>query len=150
MHRRWAILLTATTMSLTILTGAGPASAAAATTTCGSGYRLVDTYYKANDSSDRVDLEAALYYSATARRNCLIVNHYGAWRGHRGASLAQIRPSGAAWPACNSVGCDKGEYAYYAGPVYTPSGVDMSHRCVDLRGTTAYDTYIVKTRVHCG
>jgi hypothetical protein len=130
-----------------------PRATVAATATanlCGSSYRLIDKYYKANDSSDRVDLEAALYYSASAKRNCLIVSHYGAWRGYKGSSLAMIRPHGSAWPKCNSTGCDKGEYAYYAGPVYTPAGVDMSHKCVDFAGTTAYDTYIVKSKVHCG
>lgn len=144
---------------LAVGSGSGTASAspmstaAAATTTpnlCGSSYALIDTYYKRNDSSDRTDLQAALYFSAKTKRNCFIVSHYGAWRGHKGASLATIRPKGAAWPKCNSTGCDKGEYAYYAGPVYTPAGVDMSHRCVDFSGTTAYDTYITKYGVHCG
>ena len=63
---------------------------------------------------------------------------------------AKIRPSGFSWPSCpSSTGCDGGFYRYYAGPVYTPSGVDMTHRCIDVSGVVDWASRSL-SRIHCG
>lgn len=117
---------------------------------CGSSYALVGHHPVGNQYTDRIDMYLDVYYSSTARRNCLVANHSGDAYGEYRNSLAKIRPSGYAWPACPSVGCDQGNYAYYAGPVYTPAGVDMSHRCVDFGGMAGIQVDKILYNQHCG
>ena len=117
---------------------------------CGSGYVLVEEYSAYNDVTDKLELYADLYYSSSARRNCLIASHAGALYGKSAYTLASIWPAGYTEPSCNSLGCDIGNYEYYAGPVYTPAGVDMSGRCVSFYAAVGANTYKVKRNVHCG
>ncbi|MEO3928823.1 hypothetical protein ABGB07_33940 [Micromonosporaceae bacterium B7E4] len=117
---------------------------------CGSSYALVGHHPVGNQITDKIDMYLDVYYSSTARRNCLVANHSGDAYGQTRYSLAKIRPSGSAWPACPSVGCDQGNYAYYAGPVYTPAGVDMSHRCVDIAGMAGIQVDKILYNQHCG
>lgn len=117
---------------------------------CGSGYVLVEEYSAYNDVTDKLELYADLYYSSSAKRNCLVAQHAGDLYGRAANTKAAIWPASYNAPACNSVGCDSGTYSYYAGPVYTPAGVDMSSRCVNFDATVGANTYKVKRNVHCG
>jgi hypothetical protein len=117
---------------------------------CGSSYTLVTHYPVGNQATDQINMYLDVYYSSTARRNCLVANHAGSAYGSNLYSLAKIRPSGWSWPACPSVGCDQGYYTYYAGPVYTPSGVDMSTRCVDVAGMAGTQTDKILYGINCG
>ncbi|MEV6851222.1 hypothetical protein [Actinoplanes sp. NPDC051411] len=141
---------------------AGPASAQAASTTrtgmvaalaggpCGSSYSLVTHYGEHSQATGELNMYLDVYYSSTAKRNCLVTNHAGSAYGQVLDTLARIRPSGSSWPSCPSVGCDEGNYRYYAGPVYTPAGVDMSHRCVDVAGLVGIQTDRVLSGINCG
>jgi hypothetical protein len=139
---------------------ASPASAQANSTTltgmalssgpCGSSYSLVTHYGENSQATGEINMYLDVYYSSTAKRNCLVANHAGSAYGASLDSLARIRPSGSSWPACPSVGCDEGNYRYYAGPVYTPAGVDMSHRCVDVAGLAGIQTDRILYGINCG
>jgi len=117
---------------------------------CGSGYALVEKYSAYNDVTDKLEMYAELYYSSGARRNCLVASHAGASVGKATYTVAAIWPANYAVPACNSVGCDTGTYSQYAGPVYTPAGVNMSGRCVNFEAAVGANTYMVRRNVHCG
>ena len=133
---------------------AAPASAQAGSTLaggpCGSSYSLVTHYPVNSQATGEINMYLDVYYSSTAKRNCLVANHAGSAYGENLNSLAKIRPSGSSWPACPSVGCDQGYYSYYAGPVYTPAGVDMSHRCVDVGGLAGIQTDKILYGINCG
>jgi hypothetical protein len=116
---------------------------------CGSSYTLAGVHRVFNQHTDRHDLDMEVYWSSTTKRNCLISRHVGDAYGQARDSLAKIRPSGSAWPACPSVGCDRGNYAYYAGPVYTPAGVNMTGRCVDIAGTAGIQVDKILYNKHC-
>lgn len=114
---------------------------------CGSSYRHVGHY--AIGSSPALGF-MDVYWSSTARRNCLVVNHSSATWGTSLYTQARIRPSGFSWPSCpSSTGCDAGFFRYYAGPVYTPQGVNMSNRCIDIQGAVDWSS-ASRTRIHCG
>src|SRR5512142_587501 len=87
-----------------------PSAANAASNLCGSSYDHVGHYWKGNDATDKLALYADVYYSSSAKRNCLVISHAGGEYGVASYTLAQIRPSGSAWPSCPSVGCDSGTY----------------------------------------
>jgi hypothetical protein len=151
MRARIASVLAASAItSAGLLAGAHPATAAVSGGECGGGYSLVGLYKVGNQHTDRIDLHMEVYYSATAKRNCLISRHVGDAYGEVRETHARIRPSGAAWPSCNSIGCDYGDYAYYAGPVYTPAGVDMSRRCVDIAGYAGIQVDQILYNKNCG
>ena len=79
-----------------------------------------------------------------------MTNHAGPTYGVRTYTEARIRPSGFSWPSCpSSTGCDGGLYRYYAGPVYTPAGVDMTNRCIDISGWVDWVSRSLG-RIHCG
>lgn len=138
---------------------AAPASAAGDSTSspggfttmagpCGSSYSLIGHY--PITASGKTVAYMDVYWSSSARRNCMVTNHTGSTYGTSLYTQATIRPSGFAWPSCpNSTGCDGAFYRYYAGPVYTPTGVDMSRRCLDVKGTIDW-TSGSRTRIHCG
>lgn len=114
---------------------------------CGSSYRHIG-HYSIGSSPTLAYLD--VYWSATAKRNCLVTNHTGPTYGVSLYTQATIRPTGYAWPGCpSSTGCDAGRYSYYAGPVYTPAGVDMSNRCIDITGAIDWEQRTL-TRIHCG
>lgn len=129
-------------------TVAGDDRMALAAGPCGSSYRHIGHY--AIGSSPVIGY-MDVYWSSTAKRNCMVTNHAGPTYGVRLYTQATIKPHGSAyaWPACPSVGCDDGRYSYYAGPVYTPAGVDMSNKCVDIKGAIDW-TQASRTRIHCG
>lgn len=113
---------------------------------CGGSYSHIGHYAIASPARGYMDV----YWSSSTRRNCLVVNHTGATWGVSLYTEARIRPSGHSWPSCpSSTGCDAGFYRYYAGPVYTPSGVDMSRRCLDIQGAVDWATSS-RSRIHCG
>ena len=100
---------------------------------CGSSYTHVGHHPISGGGRTLGYLD--VYWSWSTKRNCLVTNHSGPTYGVSLYTEARIRPSGYSWPSCpSSTGCDGGFYRYYAGPVYTPSGVDMTHRCVDISG----------------
>lgn len=158
MQVRRAFFVAAAAIALAI--GLVPTAAATSTTPaggagvlggeCGSSYKLVGLHPVGNQHTDKIDLHMEVYYSSTAKRNCLISRHVGDAYGEKRDTMARIRPSGWAWPTCQSVGCDRGNYAYYAGPVYTPAGVDMSNRCVDITGTAGIQVDKILYKLHCG
>jgi hypothetical protein len=115
---------------------------------CGSSYTHVGHYPIPRTGTALAHLD--VYWSSSARRNCLVVNHAGPTYGVRLYTEARIRPSGSSWPSCpSSVGCDGGFYSFYAGPVYTPSGVNMSNRCIDVSGVIDWQSRTM-SRIHCG
>lgn len=112
---------------------------------CGSSYTHIGHY---GLDSGRAYMD--VYFSWSTKRNCLVVNHAGSWYGRTAFTEARIWPSGWSKPSCpSSTGCDAGNYRYYAGPVYTPSGVDMTNRCISIEGWMR-DVQRVLTRIHCG
>ncbi|MGC5305815.1 hypothetical protein [Micromonospora zamorensis] len=127
-----------------------PTSAAQAAGPCGSSYTLVFSHREHNQGTGWLQMELAVYWSSTSKRNCLVVNHLGQSYGTSMYTLAKIRPSGYSWPACPSTGCDEGDYRYYAGPVYTPAGLNMSGRCVDVAGMVGVQADRIKYNIACG
>jgi hypothetical protein len=121
------------------LSGGGP---------CGSAYTHIGHYPIKSGGTTFAHLD--VYWSWSSRRNCLVTNHYGSTYGVSLYTEAKIRPTGWSWPSCpNSTGCDGGFYSYYAGPVYTPSGVNMTNRCIDISGWIA-EVNRTLTKIHCG
>lgn len=115
---------------------------------CGSSYTWIGNYKI--PSSGTIYAELNVYWSSTTKRNCLTVNHAGSTYGVSMFTQARIRPSGSSWPSCpSSTGCDAGFYKYRAGPVYTPAGVDMSGRCIDINGVIDWRSRTLYWR-HCG
>ena len=115
---------------------------------CGSSYSHIGHY--AIPSSGTAHAYMDVYWSWTTKRNCLVVNHAGPAYGVSLYTEAKIRPSGRSWPSCpSSVGCDGGFYSYYAGPVYTPSGLDMTNRCIDISGWIDWRNRTM-SKIHCG
>jgi len=115
---------------------------------CGSSYAHIGHY--AIGSSSQTIGYLDVYWSSSTKRNCLVTNHSGPTYGVSLYTEARIRPSGFSWPRCpSSTGCDGGFYRYYAGPVYTPAGVDMTHRCVDISGVVDWSSRSL-SRIHCG
>ncbi|HEU0214266.1 MAG TPA: hypothetical protein VFR13_09295 [Jiangellaceae bacterium] len=114
---------------------------------CGSSYTHIGHYpIRSTVTVGYLDV----YWSWTAKRNCLVTNHAGPTYGVRTYTEARIRPSGFSWPHCpSSTGCDGGLYRYYAGPVYTPAGVDMTNRCIDVSGWVDWVSRTL-SRIHCG
>ncbi|WP_198663902.1 hypothetical protein [Jiangella endophytica] len=120
---------------------------AAAAGPCGSSYRHIGHY---PIGSSPVLGYMDVYWSSTAKRNCMVVNHATATYGTKLYTEASIWPHGSSPPSCpKSVGCDGGMYSYYAGPVYTPAGVNMSNRCLNIKGVVDWTT-ATRTRIHCG
>lgn len=117
---------------------------------CGSSYVLLRSYPIYDDVFDKLSGYHEVYWSSAAKRNCLVTSHSSRYWGVSINTKAAIRPSGWSWPRCNSVGCDEGVYKYYAGPVYTPSGVDMSDRCIDITGFVGIQSHLQLQRIHCG
>jgi hypothetical protein len=115
---------------------------------CGSSYSHIGHY--AISGSGKTVGYLDVYWSSSTKRNCLVTNHSGSTYGVSLYTEARIRPSGFNWPSCpSSTGCDAGFYKYYAGPVYTPAGVDMTNRCVDVRGVVDWLSRTLY-RIHCG
>ena len=122
-------------------------NAAALSSPCGSSYALIGHYpIRGTVTVGYLDV----YWSWNSKRNCLVTNHSGPTYGVSLYTEAKIRPSGFSWSSCpSSTGCDGGFYRYYAGPVYTSSGVDMTHRCIDVSGVIDWVSRSL-TRIHCG
>jgi hypothetical protein len=114
---------------------------------CGSSYTHIGHYpIRSTVTVGYLDV----YWSWSTKRNCLVTNHAGPTYGVRTYTEARIRPSGFSWPSCpSSTGCDGGLYRYYAGPVYTPAGVDMTSRCIDISGWVDWVSRTL-SRIHCG
>jgi hypothetical protein len=133
---------------------------ASASGECGSSYGLVGSYRVQNDITDAHEGTMEIYYSSSLKRNCAIMRHAGRMLGRQASfptgTLAEIRASGGSWQNCpagvttHKTQCDRGEYSFYAGPVYTPSGVNMSGRCIDFTGMVGLQSHISRSRVHCG
>jgi hypothetical protein len=127
-------------------TVAGDDRMALAAGPCGSSYRHIGHYAIGSPARAYMDV----YWSSTTKRNCMVTNHTGATYGVRLYTEAQIWRSTDPPPDCpSSVGCDGGRYSYYAGPVYTPAGVDMSNACISIKGWIDSQSRTL-TRIHCG
>jgi hypothetical protein len=67
-----------------------------------------------------------------------------------GLAIARCLPTDPSrGKAVKAVPRDGGFYSYYAGPVYTPSGVDMTKRCIDISGWIDWRNRTL-TKRHCG
>lgn len=125
---------------------------------CGSTYSLVGFYPRQNDITDELEGHMEIYYSSTLKRNCAIMRHAGHMWGKSTSfptgTFVEIRASGGSWQNCSfgqhKTQCDRGGYSFYAGPVYTPSGVNMSGRCIDFNGNVGLQTHIERRNKHCG
>jgi hypothetical protein len=123
---------------------------------CGSSYSHIGHYRIPRQTQYALRGYLDVYWSSTTKRNCLVTNKGGSTYGVGTYTYALIKPSGFVWPNCPSYGCDKGVYFYYAGPVYTPSGKDMSNECIDISGgvslTTSTSGLASRTEfgIHCG
>ncbi|WP_205856869.1 hypothetical protein [Phytoactinopolyspora endophytica] len=115
---------------------------------CGSSYNHAG-HYPIEASGTTIGY-MDVYFSWHTRRNCLVTSHGGPAYGIRAYTEARIRPSGSSWPSCpSSPGCDGDFYSFYAGPVYTPMGVDMTGRCIDITAAVEW-TSQAHSGVHCG
>lgn len=115
---------------------------------CGSSYTHVGHYPITSSGTTLGYFD--VYWSSSDKRNCLVTNHSEETHGTSLYTQATIRPSGSNWPGCpSSAGCDGDHYSFYAGPVYTPAGVDMSQRCLDITGGVDWAERTM-TKIHCG
>lgn len=113
---------------------------------CGSSYRHIGHYSIGSPVKAYMDV----YWSSTTKRNCMVTNHAASTYGIKLYTEAQIWYPGGSAPDCpSSLNCDGDFYRYYAGPVYTPAGVDMSNRCVHIKGWIANQSRTL-TNIHCG
>jgi hypothetical protein len=116
---------------------------------CGSSYSLIDTYPIAYGSTTYGRVE--LYWSPTAKRNCALTVGSGATYGWKGFKAIEVCPHGAAVSLC---GEEHGDFLYYAGPVYTKAGYNMSGKCIDVVGIIEHPNGTSAdgggVRVHCG
>ncbi|MGH8774144.1 MAG: hypothetical protein ACRDWI_02895 [Jiangellaceae bacterium] len=156
MRRIIAVIATAfaVTMGLALPADAGgdstlpPGTFAPLAGPCGSSYSHIGHYAIGSHSNPLGYLD--VYWSWSTKRNCLVTNHSGSTYGVSLYTEARIRPSGFSWPSCpSSTGCDGGFYRYYAGPVYTPAGVNMTRRCIDISGVVDWTSRSL-SRIHCG
>lgn len=116
---------------------------------CGSSYSHIGHYGIKNGSGTTLAY-MDVYWSWSTKRNCLVTNHTGPTYGERAYTQATIKPTGRSWPSCpSSTGCDGGMYSYYAGPVYTPRGVDMTNRCINIKGVIGWHERTLRKK-HCG
>jgi hypothetical protein len=109
------------------------ASPAAAVGPCGSSYSHIDRY-AINSATQGTGAYMDLYWSDSANRNCAVLNGTGKTYGFNGRKGILIYASGY----YSQYDQDDRDYSYYAGPVYTPSGVNMSGRCVNLEGIVEF------------
>ncbi|MFC4337743.1 hypothetical protein [Salininema proteolyticum] len=146
--KRLAVALAAiAAFSLSAVAIPGTASAAGP---CGSSYALVG-HYPIKDSYYGTVAYIDVYWSSTSKRNCAVTNGTGATYGlkrHKGVSINPSSSSGR-------VDSDSGAFSYYAGPVYTPRGYNLSGECIDVDGTVGLPggnevTGRYLSRVHCG
>ncbi|MEV3927702.1 hypothetical protein [Actinomadura coerulea] len=84
---------------------------ASASSPCGSAYSLIDVYALKNSAGTRKGT-LELYYSSSSRKNCVLTYGYGAWANTKNFKLAGIARYGQTFIS------DRGDYVYYAGPVY--------------------------------
>lgn len=158
MRRTVARLLVTTMLSAMAVVGFAPAANAGGE--CGSSYSLVGLYRLQNDMTDQHEGNLEIYYSSSLKRNCAIMRHAGHMYGKQTrfptGTFVEIRASGGSWQDCpdntttHKTQCDRGQYSYYAGPVYTPAGVNMAGRCIDFGGNVGLQTHIYRYKKHCG
>lgn len=109
---------------------------------CGADYWLIDTYPMKNNNG-AVKGHYNLYYNGT--RNCGVAECYtncGVTMPR--AAFIRVHSSWPDWDGVNS-----GNFAYYAGPVYSKPSAG---KCIDLQayfGVEASVAYVGRTTVHC-
>ncbi|GAA3709305.1 spore-associated protein A [Nonomuraea antimicrobica] len=113
---------------------ATPASAAGP---CGSGYTEIASYPITANFATKGYLE--VYYSAATQQNCALAVGTGDTYGKKTFKRVVIGLSTK--PATDE---DKGDFAYYAGPVY----VKAPGKCIDVEGYVE-DASAVGVSVHC-
>ncbi|WP_205324924.1 hypothetical protein [Glycomyces sp. YM15] len=145
--RRITGTLAALCLAVTALLATGSAATADVTAqanVCGSSFALIDSYYGSGNGHTAV---LRLYYSSTYKQNCAVMVKTNQ-TDHKDQVGVQIRPSGG------TVDSENDWFYSYAGPVYTPSSVNMSGKCVDVHGFVggAFEIFfqIEERGVHCG
>ncbi|MEU5994656.1 hypothetical protein ABZ806_37255 [Spirillospora sp. NPDC047418] len=99
------------------------ASAASASGPCGSGYYLIRSYpIKTSGGTRKGTLE--VFWNSGTRKNCVLTYGYGSWANTKNFKIAGIALHGESFKS------DRGDYTYYAGPVYQYA----PHQCIDVVG----------------
>jgi hypothetical protein len=113
------------------LVSATPAAAAASTpeAACGSGYKVLESRTVGFDkSTNKPAGRVSLLYNASNGYNCVVTMHINGYVGFGSLAEAGILVEGGSWKR------DKGEYSYYAGPVYAQA----ANKCVKYTGGIEY------------
>ncbi|OAH14179.1 acetyltransferase [Streptomyces jeddahensis] len=113
------------------LAGATPAAAAASTpeAVCGSGYSVLESRTLGVDrSTGKPAARVSLLYNASSGYNCVVTMHINGYVGLGATTEAGILVAGGTWKR------DKGDYSYYAGPVYAYA----PNKCVKYTGGIEY------------
>lgn len=121
---------------------------AAAAGPCGSSYAHVG-HYEFGPSATKDWGAIDVYWSSTAGRNCAVMNSTGDAYGVSGRKFVRIFPTSA--PKYHDY--DSGNYKYYAGPVYTPRGYNMSGKCITVEAgiwLSSGDAGLKLPGIHCG
>ncbi|MEV0646958.1 hypothetical protein AB0I28_17000 [Phytomonospora sp. NPDC050363] len=132
--------LTATVVTATPAAAVGP---------CGSSYSHIG-HYAVNSGSQGTGAYIDVYWSSSAQRNCAVLNGTGKTYGSGARKGILIWANGY----YDRYDQDDRDYKYYAGPVYTPSGINMSGRCINVEGIVEFPNGEIaaghRYNVHCG
>ncbi|MFC4337565.1 hypothetical protein [Salininema proteolyticum] len=144
-----AVLALASIVAAIGFTTVATAAPAAAAGPCGSSYAQVGHYPIKSSSFGTVGY-IDVYWSSTTQRNCAVMDSVGVSRGFARYKMALIYPSSSPREA----DIDAGDFKYYAGPVYTPRGYNMSGECITVKGAVKMPDGSAPDRqlsnVHCG
>ncbi|WP_326602517.1 MULTISPECIES: acetyltransferase [unclassified Streptomyces] len=127
----YSIGVTLGLLGAAVLAGATPAAAAASTpqAACGSGYSVLESKTVGFDKSTGNPAgRVYLLYNASNGYNCVVTMHINGYVGYGAVTEAGILVEGGSWNR------DKGEYQYYAGPVYAYA----ANKCVKYTGGIQY------------
>ncbi len=133
MRRRvYSVGITLGLLGATALAGAAPAVAAASTpeAACGAGYsRLSSAGLGWSSQNQTYSARVYLLYSSSTGNNCVVTMRSPGWYGNGTELLeAGVQAQGGSWKK------DRGNYKYYAGPVY----VKAVNTCVRFTGGAQY------------
>lgn len=146
--RRAALVVSAAVLGV-LATTAVTASPAAAAGPCGSAYAHVGHHAVKSSVTGTVGY-VDVYWASSANRNCAVLNGTGSTYGFKGYKKIKLWAAGY----FSRADTDAGYYSYYAGPVYTPSGVNMTNRCINIEVAMEEPTgWTVNTGFgpfHCG
>ncbi|MER6951114.1 hypothetical protein ABT294_44590 [Nonomuraea sp. NPDC000554] len=142
MHTRskLAVLASAVMVSGWLVASAAPAGATSTAMAgpCGSGYNRVGVYAIPKSGPRTGTLE--VYYNSGTGKNCALAYGYGSTAGKKTYKSVTIGVSSG-----TQADHDYGQFAQYAGPVYTSA----RNKCINVSGWIG-KTHRDLTKVHCG